>query len=98
MHSCDEGPLQPRWPDFRIAGAICSLTAARSSSRKYGPEASRPESNGFLLLQRKGVFSRVLTNPPALSTNAAPAATSHSFLGVRVKVTSASPVETSASL
>ena len=43
-------------------------------------------------------FSKVLTKPPALCTNAAPATTSHSFLGVRVKVMSASPAETSASL
>ncbi len=63
-----------------------------------GPEAKRPDSNGFLLLQRRGVFSSVLTNPPALNTRATPATTSHSFLGVKVKVTSASPAETSASL
>src|SRR4051812_29615435 len=69
-----------------------------SSLRNSGPQAIRPESKGFLLLQRSSVLPRVCTYPPALSTRAAPAATSHSCFGVRVKVTSAFPAATSPSL
>src|SRR4029077_3958147 len=75
-----------------------SFTRASSSSRIDGPDARRPVSSGDLLLHRKIEFSSVLTKPPALLTNAAPAAISHSCFGLRVKVASARPAETSASL
>src|SRR5262249_24864012 len=69
-----------------------------SSSRRRGPEEIRPDNRGFLLLHCSSVFSRVRMKPPALETSAAPAATSHSFFGVKVNVVSASPADTSASL
>src|SRR6266700_3501833 len=53
---------------------------------------------GDLLLHCRGELANVRTRPPALSTRAAPAATSHSCLGVNVNVASAKPAETKASL
>src|SRR5256885_3952944 len=73
-------------------------TNALSSSARSGPQANMPGSSGDLLLQRTGRLSRERIKPPELSTRADPAATSHSFVGVRVNVASAKPAETKASL
>ena len=75
-----------------------SFTRASNSSRRKGPPASRPESSGDFRLQSNGEFSSVLMKPPALVTRAAPPAMSQSCFGVSVKVISARPAETSASL
>src|SRR5215470_4394862 len=53
---------------------------------------------GDLLLHRREEFSRVRATPPAFSTRAVPAATSHSCFGVKVNVASAKPAATRASL
>ena len=59
---------------------MCPSSIIRSSFRRLGPLAISPLSSVFRLLQRNGRFSSVLKNPPPLTTSAAPAATSHSFL------------------
>ena len=99
------GPLRPGRGDAKVrsyrarsAARICGPTKASSWSFRKGPLANKPESSGSRRLAVRLVFSRVLTKPPALRTKAAPATTSHSFLGVSVKVMSARPTETSASL
>src|SRR5262245_19310052 len=57
-----------------------------------------PVIKGFFWLHSSGAHSSLLTKPPPLSTNAAPAATSHSCLGVNVNVRSAKPAATRANL
>src|SRR5256885_10625236 len=83
---------------FQVDALRFERTNALSSAARSGPQANMPGSSGDLLLQRTGRLSRVRTKPPELSTRAAPAATSHSFLGVSVKVASAKPAQTKASL
>src|SRR5215472_1328330 len=87
-----------RWLGPAAEAGRCACTALHSSSRNHGPLASSPESNGFLRLHSRGALSSVLTKPPELATKAAPAATSHSFFGVSVKVMSARPAATSPNL
>src|SRR5579872_4076825 len=40
--------------DYFAAAGRYALTKSRSSSLRFGPHASNPESRGFLLLQRSG--------------------------------------------
>src|SRR5579872_6796976 len=75
-----------------------SPNSSSSGSFKLAPPATNPESRGERLLQARVAWSKVKTKPPALSTRAAPPATSHSCFGVNVKVASASPAETRANL
>src|SRR6266513_649677 len=82
----------------RAAAGKWSPRSASSSFSRLGPHARRPEIRGDLLLHRNEELSNVRTNPPALSTRAAPAATSPSCFGVRVNVASARPADTKASL
>src|SRR6266568_2259535 len=91
---------QENYAIHNYGGAGCnrSFNNVISGCRNLGPHAMSPERSGSLLLQRSSVFSRVWTHPSALTTRAAPPATSHSCFGINVNVMSAKPAATLASL
>src|SRR5581483_3340054 len=74
------------------------ITSLLSAAWSSGPAAMKPSSLTWRRLKRSGWPWMSVITPPASASSAAPEAISHSLLGVRVKVASALPAATRASL